>query len=561
MLRSDDVPNLFDLLARGYFPKELPQPFTTENFATYITTAIPTADFDKTISQKPKIRPSRAGRYSLARGGLSRRPLSICHPVAQFLLSKEIVANWAQIQPLISGTKISATHPEDKPSGRAIDGHLPQNARTQQAQQKRLGKRFVLQADVSRFYSSIYTHSIPWAMHSKSTSKANHSTALLGNRIDSLVRLGQDSQTIGIPIGPDTSLVIAEMIMHKCDARLESNIATLQGFRFIDDFELSFATQAEAEHAHHTLEACLADFELALNPKKTVIRELPLPLEAPWVTKLKRAKPRSPAAQQAADLVILFDIAIGLHKDYPGEAVLQFAISLLRYEVIESQNWQLFQRLIMLCSLPEPACFPVALRQIVVRLNAGQTTLIPEIAEIANALIVTHSPLRHSSEVANAAYACLALGLTMNDEAVDAISQCDDPVVALLALDCEERQLTSKPLNKTLWSSHMKAEELYDEFWLLAYEANLKGWLPDIGGIDFVAADQNFGVLKAAGVQFYDANLGVPAAAPPVTSTLSAAPAPGSTAGPSNSPAPATGTTAALPPTEIIVLTDPLVSG
>jgi hypothetical protein len=559
------LPNLLDLLARGYFPKELPPPFTTQNFASHITTAPLGADFARTIPGQPRIRSSRAGRYSLARGGLLRRQLSICHPVAHFLLSREIVMNWEQIQPLVGGSSISATYPEDKASGRAIDGHLPQNARTQQAQQKRLGKRFVLQADISRFYSSIYTHSIPWAMHTKSTSKADHSNALLGNRIDSLVRLGQDSQTIGIPIGPDTSLVIAEIIMHRCDACLQSSIAALQGFRFIDDYELSFTSQAEAERAHHTLEACLADFELALNPKKTLIRELPLPLEAAWATKLKRAKPRPSVSQQAADLVHLFDIAIGLHKEYPGEAVLQFAISLLQFEVIHSQNWELFQRLIMLCSLPEPACFPGAIRQIVLRVNSGQTVLIPEIAEIANTLIVTHSPLRHSSEVANAAYACLALGLTMNDAAVDAISRCDDPVVALLALDCERRHLTSRPLDKTLWSTHMKADELYDEFWLLSYEANLKGWLPNIGGVDFVAADQNFALLKEAGVYFYDANLNLPTTPPSTTvvstvadasTTSSLATMPTSSTSSRLTPAAAT----AIPPMEVDTPTDPIIS-
>jgi hypothetical protein len=343
-------------------------------------------------------------------------------------------------------------------------------------------------------------HSIPWAMHSKATSKANQTMVLLGNRIDALVRLGQDQQTIGIPIGPDTSLVIAEMIMQKCDAYLVNQVSGVQGFRFIDDFELSFMSQAEAEHAHYKLEACLSDYELALNPKKTSIRELPLPLEARWATELKRAKPRKPQAQQAADLAHLFDIAFALHEEYPGEAVLQFAISLLQYEAIHIQNWSLFQKLLMLCSLPEPACFQGAIRQIVQRINAGLTGLIPEISDIANSLIVTHSPLRHSSEVANAAYACLALGLTIGDTAVDAISRCDDSVVALLALDCEQRNLTTKPLDKTLWSNHMNADGLYDEFWLLAYEANVKAWLPNPGGVDFVAADPGLsaGIEKAA---------------------------------------------------------------
>jgi hypothetical protein len=239
---------------------------------------------------------------------------------------------------------------------------------------------------------------------------------------------------------------------------------------------------------------------------------------------------------------------------------LQFAISLLQYEAIHIQNWSLFQKLLMLCSLPEPACFQGAIRQIVQRINAGLTGLIPEISDIANSLIVTHSPLRHSSEVANAAYACLALGLTIGDTAVDAISRCDDSVVALLALDCEQRNLTTKPLDKTLWSNHMNADGLYDEFWLLAYEANVKAWLPNPGGVDFVAADPNFSLLKAAGVCFYDATLNLSA----TPGAVAIPTAPGASAGPNSPTMPVTPTssepTAAVPPAELAAPTDPAIS-
>ena len=98
----------------------------------------------------------------------------------------------------------------------------------------------------------------------------------------------------------------------------------------------------------------------------------------------------------------------------------------------------------------------------------------------------------------------------MNDASVDAISICDEPVVALLALDCEQRNLTSKPLDKTLWTTHMTAESLYGELWLLAYEANIKYWLISPTG-DFVAVDPNFRILKTAGVFFYDSGLTLPA--------------------------------------------------
>jgi hypothetical protein len=50
----------------------------------------------------------------------------------------------------------------------------------------------------------------------------------------------------------------------------------------------------------------------------------------------------------------------------------------------------------------------------------------------------------------------------------------------------------------------MSADALYDEHWLLAYEANVKGWLPSVSGTDHVAADPNFGFLKSRKVFFYD---------------------------------------------------------
>lgn len=50
----------------------------------------------------------------------------------------------------------------------------------------------------------------------------------------------------------------------------------------------------------------------------------------------------------------------------------------------------------------------------------------------------------------------------------------------------------------------MHEGELVEDQWLLAYEVNLKGWLPNLGGKDFVAASKHFGPMKAAGVSFYD---------------------------------------------------------
>jgi hypothetical protein len=305
---------------------------------------------------------------------------------------------------------------------------------------------------------------------------------------------------------------VAELIMQRCDEALLSALPGLKGHRFIDDYELSFQTRTEAEDAFHILDASLADFELALNPKKTQVLELPLPLEVPWATEIRDFRfSRGSQPGQAADLNNYFSKVFALHSSNPGEAVLNFAVARLRGMKIHPGNWMLFQKLLLLCAIPEPASFPYVLEQIIIRNNAGAAVLVPELEDIANELVIRHSVLRHSSEVANAAWACLALGLKLNDTAVEAISKCDDSVVALLALDCEQHGLVSKALDKSLWNSHMTHQALYDKHWLLAYEANVKKWLPSSGGTDYVRDDVNFGFLKRNKVSFYDSSLAAPA--------------------------------------------------
>jgi len=82
--------------------------------------------------------------------------------------------------------------------------------------------------------------------------------------------------------------------------------------------------------------------------------------------------------------------------------------------------------------------------------------------------------------------------------------------VALLALHAQSLGLMSKPLDATAWLSHMSSAGLYDDHWLLAYEAYVKGWLPSRDGTDYIGADPAFDFMRANGVTFYDSTLALP---------------------------------------------------
>jgi Reverse transcriptase (RNA-dependent DNA polymerase) len=138
------------------------------------------------------------------------------------------------------------------------------------AKTRAVGKYF-LRADVTRCYASIYTHSIPWALKGKAWAKTNRRGSA-GNELDLAIRNGQDQQTLGIPIGPDWSFAIAESVLTAVDNLLTSRINSLSANRFYDDYELAFPTYNEALGAMGILQEALSEYELALNPTKTGLR-------------------------------------------------------------------------------------------------------------------------------------------------------------------------------------------------------------------------------------------------------------------------------------------------
>jgi hypothetical protein len=210
------------LLNRGYFPDELPPPFHTEELARF------RASTARAWDAAGDERSSAPGLYSLPRVGRFRRVLSIVNPVPQLYLSKLIAENWLEIRSHLRKSKISINTSEIETNNeRAVS--LPDFA-LMIAKQIEISATFdfAVIADISRFYGTLYTHVIPWALNGKDWCKRNLNTPSyrrsLGNRLDVLVRKGQENQTIGIPVGPDTSRILSEIVGVSIDIDLQNRL-------------------------------------------------------------------------------------------------------------------------------------------------------------------------------------------------------------------------------------------------------------------------------------------------------------------------------------------------
>lgn len=492
---------LEDILERGYFPAELPPPFNTETFASAVTYPL--------VSLPPDLksfkRPSKCVTHNLARNGTLRRKLGIPNPADYFRIASFIETNWTALQTVASASAFSLSKPIHSASERAIERQIPIDELTLHSAKARAGSKFVLRTDISRCYPSIYTHSIPWAIHTKSIAKATRRGAsLYGNEFDKLIRNAQDNQTLGIPVGPDSSFLIAELVLNTIDLSISSSGVPFQGFRYMDDYEFGFQSYSDAERALAIIQEALNEYELALNPKKTKIFALPRPIEPEWVSELRVFPFRNPPRAQQSDLFRFCDRAFQMASVEPDEAVLKYAISRIQALNISSDNLELCESLLLQCLVNEAGAIRKVLETLLKLESVGLTIDKAKFNEALHHVINTHAPLGHGSEVAWAIWGTIEFALPIDSDTAKKAVDMQDSIVWLLLLHALSKGLISSSVSFAVPKSKMKTNELFEEHWLLSYEANIKGWLSSVGSADHVSASPIFQFLKSSGVSFYD---------------------------------------------------------
>lgn len=134
------------------------------------------------------------------------------------------------------------------------------------------GGNNILSLDLSNFYHTLYTHSIPWVIHGKQNSKLNRSGGF-ANNLDSLIQKCQYGETHGIPTGNIISKLIAELYMCYIDKKLME-----KGYkyaRYVDDIKFPFVTNSEKENFLMEFNSICREHNLILNDKKTEVHAFP----------------------------------------------------------------------------------------------------------------------------------------------------------------------------------------------------------------------------------------------------------------------------------------------
>lgn len=500
------------LLRDGYLPIEFPPSFGTAALADFFE-----ANKPKQYFSKPSDR-VRASIYSGSKRGMTRRAFSVVHPTTAYDLGRFCELHQSNIDALFAKSKFSLSVPRYEPPGSNRAVTIASHGELDERLFSRLSQfRFIARTDISRFYHSIYTHSIPWAMHGKAQAKADRkfdSASTWCNRLDQIIRCGQDGQTIGIPVGPDSSRIVAEVISTAIDLDFKKRCGATRFdmVRHVDDVWIGAHSYSDAENVLWRYREALREFELDVNENKTRIQSSDFRFAEAWpgaITSRLKFADDTQSSRRRERFRAALEHAFSVGVSTGDEGILKYAIRAVDSSDLSLTEWETFEPFLKRCAAHFGHTIDFVGKVLVWRRLIHQDIDLDAWTAILSEIIDRHGRLGNDSEVCWALYICQRLQIKISNAAADHVGNNCGAFSLIALLSCAEDGLVSSALFKVV-EDRLKQEDANGPFWPVLLEWVSREW-PNYSS---VAGQMGAPVIKTmaqAKVSLYDAD-----ALPPV---------------------------------------------
>jgi hypothetical protein len=475
-------------LGTGFLPEVLPPIFDTHQFSRLCSVG------------KIEIDPKQTNKlervaYNCTKRGHNRRIFDVMHPASAALCSAWLSRHWEAVTVHCNEPKTTATDLElSNDFFRRSISTAPFDVVQRAAKTRTARARHFIRADIAKFYPSIYTHSLPWALHGKGAAKnktKREDPEIFANHFDWALRAGQSGQTKGIPIGPDISRVAAEIIGAAVDRVVMDRCRTkIVGYvRNIDDFYIGCANLTDAEAVLTALSAALRDFELSLNDEKTHIQPAQDFYDDDWAVELdsflaSSIGDRSKVIDRAFDRTFLYA------SKNRADSALKFLIRMVDKEITAKLiAFDNVQHDLIRAFVNFPHCIDYVMTMLFVRAARGEDYDRDEWKLAINEALGRHSVPGHDHEICwllTAAYIC-------NLEVVvrELLSTTRNPLNVTLLYLLKVNGLFNFDLNEAFVP--LLKDQKSSSNWLLAHEGIQREWFPaDAIGYDYRAGLESF---------------------------------------------------------------------
>lgn len=477
------------LLGYGMFSEKLPPVFSSESFHNYCMTTSP--HFQDKWS--PFV------FYDSMRNTNIPRQLGIPNPMAYYNLCKCISDHWSPIQAFFrrmtqkQGHIVSRIHLRKMVETKALFKMNYKNWKVDGTPEPDLliGNRYIVHADISTCFPSIYTHSIPWALVGKDFAK-QHAKKIWANewynQIDHYAQNCKNGETHGLLIGPHASNLLGEIILTSVDCELVHNWAYI---RNIDDYTCFVKTYEEAQLFLTELATELWKYDLVLNHKKTEITPLPTAMTELWVRQI--GSPETFYRNGIMDYIgarSYLDSAVEvMANNKNNSAILNYAIQALPHDNLSKNAVAYCVKTILHLSLLYPYLIQILDKCVFERFHVDHA----QIRDFLKLLYEQGLNNKNYDAVCHAIVFAIKYDVSINLTSAQDIVSADSCLYKLLAFLYFKRNGMRSEV--ALLRDHAKALKRNDEDfgrnWLFVYEVLPQGDLPG-----------EWKALKANGVSF-----------------------------------------------------------
>jgi len=442
-------------------------------------------------------------RYEALRDINIPRHLGIPHPESHVVQALAIKKHWAEIEEHCEKPiqKVSRIHVRHVGGGRIFEMNYkcPEKFDLEEGELVwASGAKYLVKADISACFPSIYSHSIPWALHSRTVAKTKRKlTELAGNLLDKCTQITRDSQTNGLLIGPHSANIISEIVLTSIDVKLLS-LGHTKLKRHIDDYEFYASSHDEAEKFIRNLGMALREYELSINEKKTRILELPRPSVEHWVRQLNLFQFPKDDELCFSSIRSFLDLALELAQLAGTSAPLNYALKMVP-DRLNSRAKRLFTQESINLALFYPYLAPL-LEEHVFRKHkpAGMADAF---GVFCNQLCRIGIQKLYPDAIAHSIHYAMRYNALLDLSAADtsSIIELDDCITTVLYLEYAKKNNlveTVKQITKRATSLKKEDRRMQDKQWLLIYQSWSEKELKD--------NNQSFlGYLKGQSFQFF----------------------------------------------------------
>ncbi|WP_426164043.1 RNA-directed DNA polymerase [Sandarakinorhabdus sp. DWP1-3-1] len=367
---------------------------------------------------------------------------------------------------------------------------------------------WLVKTDITRFYPSIYTHSIPWAAYGKERVKSDLKTheGSLGDRLDAIVRACNRNQTVGIPIGPETSRILAEIISSRIDDMISTNSKDFtknRVDRLQDDWFIGLSSFEKSENAIASISAAYRAYGLDINGSKTSIQRALLHTEEAWQSELGAFLIHRPGPLHGNRLREFLSLVIRLQVQFQQQPVTNYALSVIASHRPLPNDAEMLESFLLKAAVVSPGSMD-RICQVLLNLSFKTKRVSSDrIEKRFNELITQNVVNGHDYEVIWLLFTLRGLKQTVTSRILyDSLVNTQSSALALTMLDMNSQGLCRRRLPISAWEACVTEDRVKTEpTWLMAYEGIRHGWLADPRS---VMTKPFFQSMASRNVVFYD---------------------------------------------------------